>query len=137
MYKCEYFKIYELVPKAYYEGYPEYKLWWLFDDRALMTLDLLRKQYGKIVANDWYFGGIYQERGIRPEDSITGALFSQHKYGRAFDLKFKDIPVGVVRQDCIAKRYDCFKYITAIEIEVSWFHFDTRNNTGDLITFKK
>jgi hypothetical protein len=134
--KCKHFKIFELVPKSLYNGFEEYKLWWLFDDRALWTLDALRDQYGKMIVNDWYFGGIYQERGFRLGGSLTGALMSQHKYGRAFDCKFLDAPVGVVRQDCIEGKYDCFDRITAIELGVSWFHFDLRNSDSDkLLTF--
>lgn len=137
MYRCKFFKIYELVPKMYHETYPENKLWLLFDNRVLLTLDLLREQYGKVVVNDWYFGGEFQLRGFRPADTTVGVQFSQHKFGRAFDCKFIDTPVGVVRQDCIDKRYECFKYITAIETGIPWFHFDTRNNDGKLITFEK
>ena len=134
--RCKYFKIWELVPKALYNGYEEYKLWWLFDERALWTLDALRDQYGKMVVNDWKSGGEYQERGYRLGGSATGALMSQHKYGRAFDCKFLDAPVAVVRQDCIDRRYPCFEKITAIEIGISWFHFDLRNSDSDeLLTF--
>jgi hypothetical protein len=133
--RCVHFKIYELVSQLYYEGYPEYKLWWLFDDRALITLDLLRTQYGKMTVNDWKFGGQYQFRGFRPSGSSVGSEFSQHKFGRAFDVKFGDVPVGVVRQDCIDRRFDCFKHIKAIELNVSWFHFDCRNYEGELLTF--
>ena len=133
--RCRHFKIWELVPQNYYEGYSEYKLWWLFDDRALLTLDMLRDQYGEMIINNWRSGGQYQYRGFRPANSTTGSEFSQHKYGRAFDIKFLDIPVGVVQQDCIDKKYDCFKYITAIELNTSWLHFDCRNYEGDLLTF--
>lgn len=137
MYRCEHFKIYELVPREYYEGYSEHKLWLLFDDRALKTLDALRNQYGRITINTWKSGGQYNESGLRSAGTETGAVFSQHKFGRAFDAKFKDAPVGVVRKDCIDKRYDCFLLVSAIELGVKWFHFDTRNNVGDLITFEK
>jgi hypothetical protein len=134
--RCKHFKVWELVPKGLYESSEEYKLWWLFDDRALITLDMLRDQYGKMVINDWKLDGQYQERGLRLPRTTTGALFSQHKYGRAFDIKFIDSPTTVVRQDCIDKKYDCFKFITAIELNISWFHFDVRNtDSKELLTF--
>ena len=136
--RCKHFKIWELVPPNLYGGYDEYKLWWLFDDRILLTLDMLHDQYGKIVINDWKNGGDLKEGGYRLSTSSIGALFSQHKYGRAADAKFLDVPVGVVRQDCIDRRYDCFKFITAIELGVNWFHFDVRNtDSEELLTFAK
>jgi hypothetical protein len=137
MYKCTFFRIYELVPKELHETKPTWKLWTLFDDRALITLDRLRSRYGKMTINDWYFGGEYQLRGFRPFDSGTGAEFSQHKFGRAFDCKFSDISNEEVIQECIDKKYGCFDLITAIETGVSWFHFDIRNNTDKLIIFSK
>jgi len=135
--RCRHFKIFELVPKDLHEKYEEYKLWWLFDDRVLITLDMLRDQYGHMLMNNWNRGGDRDEAGYRVSSTTTGAPFSQHKFGRAADPKFLDMPVGVVRQDCIDRKYDCFKYITAIELGVNWFHFDVRNTDSEqLLTFK-
>jgi len=136
--RCKHFKIWELVPKVLFESYEEHKLWYLLDDRILLTADLLREQYGKILINNWKTGGDFQERGFRVNHAVTTASLSQHFYGRAIDCSFLDIPLFVVIEDCKAKRYDCFKYITAIEIGITWFHGDCRNSDSDkLMAFKR
>lgn len=132
MYICEHFKIYELVPKEF-EHVPDSKLWLLFDDRALKTLDMLRKEFGPVTINNWKVGGLLSQRGFRTAN--VGAVFSQHRFGRAFDCNFKNVSVEEVRQQCKLNQKKCFKYITAIEDDVSWFHFDVRNNDGVLLIF--
>lgn len=131
MYKCDYFKIYELVPKAIYEATPtnkHHRLWGLFDDRALVTLDRLRTRYGKTTVNDWHWGGGNQYGGWRPGDCPIGSELSQHKWGRAFDPKFQDVSADEVRDDILNDPDDfTSEFITCIEMGVSWMHFDVRN----------
>ena len=133
MYKCKHFEIYELVPKEL-SRFPESKLWLLFDDRALKTLDMLRDEFGTITVNDWAFDGKLTQCGFRTNDNL-GAKFSQHRYGRAFDCHFQNASVEEVRKLCKEKVFKCFEHITAIEDGVSWFHFDVRNHDGDLLIF--
>lgn len=40
-----------------------------------------------IVINNWWWGGIYEERGFRMPDSKTGAKLSQHKFKDGFDCE--------------------------------------------------
>jgi len=92
IYTCKHFKINELVPYDYYEKYKdqEWKLWMMFDDRALITIDLIREfiDIPIIINSQNYHGSKFDLSGVRPENANTGAMFSQHKFGRAFDLKF-------------------------------------------------
>jgi len=135
MYRTKHFKIYELVPKAIYYATPEskhHRLWQLFDDRALITLDLLRDRYGSATVNDWYWGGSNEFGGWRPGDCKVGSELSQHKRGRAFDPKFKSITADEIRKD-ILKDQSLFPFITCLEMGVSWLHFDTRNWTAENI----
>jgi len=129
------FELYELFPKAFYEdnfsprNIP--KLWGVFDYRLKYTMDRLRVRYGPLVANDWYWGGVNQYRGWRPTDCIIGAKFSQHKYGRAVDLKTgrgSKKTVQEIRGDILKDPFnEDFKYITCLEMNITWLHFDIRD----------
>ena len=130
MYKPDHFELHELLPKDFYRENmtKSFKLLWMFDQRALWTLDQLRNRYGSLIVNDWWWHGSNQYRGWRPFDSQTGSTLSQHKFGRAFDCILKDVPSEQVRQDIKADPWrDEFKFITGIEDGVSWLHFDVRN----------
>lgn len=130
MYQPQYFKLYELLPKKFYEDNKSngVNLWFLFDNRLLWTLDQLRKKHGKLIANTWYWGGHNQYRGWRPFDSLIGAKLSQHKFGRACDLIPIETTVDEVRNDIIKRKFDIdYQHITCVEEEVSWLHIDVRN----------
>lgn len=126
-----YFKLYELLPKDFYNKYLSYKgdnLWFLFDDRLLKCADRLRERYGKMIANTWYWGGKHQYRGWRPFDCTVGSAFSQHKFGRALDLVPDECTAEEIRKDILqSKNQDIFIDITCIETKVSWLHVDVRN----------
>ena len=126
------FELYELFPKWFYQssrGIEPYKLWGVFDNRLLFTMDRLRKRYGPMVANDWYWDGVNNYRGWRPTDCEVGAEFSQHKYGRAVDLKPVKVSVDEIREDILADPFhEDFKYIACLEMGVSWLHLDVRNH---------
>jgi len=127
VYICKHFGIKELVSKGTYEKRYN-KSWQLLDERALITLDNLRGLYGSITINDWSWGGKNQWRGLRTSDSKYYSTYSQHSFGRAFDLIFKDTTAEAVRQDILANRSDpAFKYINSLEEGTSWLHFDVRN----------
>ena len=138
IYKCQYFHLVELLPEKFYnENIQKYKdnLWFLFDVRALMTLDRLRNRYGKTHINNWKWkkpGEKKDEsRGLRLPDDPIGAKLSQHRFGRGFDPWFDRVTADEVREDLANHpEYPTFGYITAIEdgaIAKTWFHFDTRN----------
>lgn len=127
------FELYELLPKAFYQSYysPDnaMKLWNIFDYRLKYTIHHLRKLYGTMVMNDWIWGGVNQYRGWRPTDCICGARFSQHKYGRAGDLKPTKVSVHKVREDILSNPFSIeFKYITCVEMDVTWLHVDVRDH---------
>lgn len=130
MYKCKHFKLHELVPKHYFEKYGD-ACWELLDERALITLDALRDKFGSMTVNNYFWGGNRSWSGLRtPEyygsESKYRASRSQHKYGRAFDVIFKDTTAKAVREYVLKNRKE-FPYITFLECDISWFHFDCRN----------
>jgi|TARA_Y100000310_G_scaffold191970_1_gene191906 hypothetical protein len=136
-YKCVHFKIYELVPPGVYRIRGE-KAWELLDDRALITLDMLRDNHGKITVNDWFWGGNYKYSGYRPKDCKEGSKLSQHRMGRAFDLKFIQSHITIVRND-ILNNPRKYPEITAVELNTpTWLHFDVRNydTSQGILTFK-
>lgn len=133
-FKCKYFTIAELVPKDYYERFGE-RCWEIFDERALKTLDALREKFGPATINYYpYQSGGMQYRGLRTSayygsGSKNDDSRSQHKYGRAFDITFKNISAKDVRKYVIEHK-DEFPFITFLEIDITWFHFDVRNTEG-------
>lgn len=138
IHKPRFFTAAELVPEDTFKILGEKAIEILIDPRILITLDQLRERYGKLIVNDWSFGGSLQMSGWRPGNATTGAMFSQHKYGRAIDVHPQAVTVEEMRHD-IQKRPDrkCYEFVTAVELEVGWFHFDVRNNqTGKILFFK-
>ena len=133
MYQPLHFELYELLPRGFYtKWYPkrENKLWQLFDSGILITIDKLRRRYGKIYINDWYWNGkdFSQWRGLRTFESPYGTELSQHRFCRAVDLIMWEVLAEKVRKDIIADPFcDDFLHIIGIEKDVSWLHIDTRN----------
>lgn len=131
MYIPKHFDLFEWLPESFYlDNIAHYgdMLWVMFDDRLLWTYDQLRKRYGTITLNDWYWGGTNQYRGWRPFDCPIGARLSQHKWGRAGDGVFLQ-PAEETRQDIMKNQNDDeFQYIVVIEDSVDWLHIDCRNS---------
>lgn len=148
VFKPKGFSIFELVPQWFYDA-NKHKgdvIWYAFDDRALWTLQELRKRYGgPVILNDWKWKGTNNYRGFRPPnppDDIPEDIkrlvykhtLSQHFFGRAFDMNFKTVTSEEIRQD-ISKRPNSpeFQYITCIEADVPHLHFDVRNYIDDIL----
>ena len=127
MYKCTHFIIEELVSKGTFAARGE-KAWQLLDDRLLITLDSLRKKYGSMTVNNWKWGGDREWSCLRTVDSPWFSTYSQHSFGRAADIIFKDVTAEQVRQDILANKDDtAFEFINSFEEATSWLHIDVRN----------
>ena len=127
IYIPEHFKIEELTSPDICNP-QDANQWFLFDERILITADLLRKRYGAINCNTWMWGGDHTFRGFRTWATQVGSRNSQHKLGRALDLIPIEVEVEEVRSEIIANPdREEFKFITAIESDVSWLHIDCRN----------
>ena len=125
MYICEHFKIHELVPQQVYQDRGE-KAWELLDERLLITLDQLRKRYGPMTINNYYWQGDREWSGLRTKDSPYYSPYSQHSFGRAADCLFKKLSAEEVRQNILQYQNE-FPEINSVELGVSWLHFDVRN----------
>lgn len=128
------FDIRELVSPAIYEARGE-RAWELLDCDALVMLQQLRDTFGPCTVNNWHLGGAFKESGLREAGTSTGAAYSQHKFGRAFDCKFRDCSPQMVAE-YIVKHPGAFPLLTTIEdtaFTPTWFHFDTRMHGRDNI----
>ena len=94
-------------------------------------MDTLRDFVGvSLTVNDWSWGGGSQYRGLRTYGTPYFSKFSQHSFGRAFDVVSDDITAEEMRQ-AILTNPEIFPYVRAIELGTSWLHFDVRNARGE------
>ena len=126
VYVPRFFDLKELVPQPWYFRHGQ-RLWNVFDERLLRTLDLLRERWGGMIVNNWHAGGTFQCRGWRPHDSGVGALLSQHRFGRACDVSFTQSNAREVRAHILANQdLPEYQLISCVERGVNWLHFDVR-----------
>jgi len=126
------FHIKELVSKCAFEAFKGNRDFLLsrFSSKGLETLQALRNRFGVTLVNNWHINGENQYRGFREYDCPIGARFSQHKLGNAFDCSFVNFTAEEVRRYILDNPQE-FPYITAIEGQVSWLHFDVRPSSWD------
>ena len=65
--KPKHYILQEMLPRDFYSKWvPVYgeRLWLIFDQKILYTLDALREIYNKIIVNTWWWGGSNQLRLI-------------------------------------------------------------------------
>lgn len=126
------FIVQELVPPEIYDARGE-RAWELLDPMALMSLQSVRDKFGPITVNNWHAGGVYKESGVRSSGTSTGAPYSMHRYGRAFDCKSSSVTPREMCDYILSNRKE-FPYITCIEntdATPTWLHLDTRNHNRD------
>jgi len=81
------------------------------------------------LLNNYKFGGTRLWSGLRTPDSPYYSETSQHSLGKAFDVVFKYVQAEEVREFILNNR-DLFPYVTGLELDVSWLHFDVRNTNA-------
>ena len=118
-----------------------YKKWgdksiWFIDPKVIHIAQLLRDKSGRAVTiNNWSVGGLYKLSGLRPLDATIGAKLSQHKFGRAIDVKIQGYNPEQVH-DLIKNNWLEFKEIGLTTLEdlsltKTWTHIDVRNTGKD------
>lgn len=129
----ECFVLEEFVSEKLFKQYGE-TCWQFLDTRMLITIECLsinlKNEYGfyiPLIINNWNIGGNYQYSGLREFNSGVGARHSQHCYGRASDVKSPKITAEQMREH-ILRNENLYPYITYIEADVSWLHYDVRNS---------
>jgi hypothetical protein len=123
------FTLAEFVPPDILEMSPVNGIWFL-DPRIIAIAQFIRDRYGKpVTINNYLSGGSYSLSGFRDPLSTVGALFSQHKFGRAIDVKVQGMTPQEVRAD-IQENWPAFKAIGLTTIEENtptWTHLDCRH----------
>jgi hypothetical protein len=127
------FKLEELVSPIIFKQYREKSIWFL-EPRIIVAIQTIRNYINTpIKINDWADGGTFKNSGLRPFNCAEGAKYSQHKFGRAMDLKQTKYTNDEFRQ--IIKemhKTHLLGLVTAIENNTpTWVHIDCRN-TGNL-----
>lgn len=128
LYRPRHFQLAELVDPRILAERGE-AAWNLLRPTSLMMLDALREKFGPLVVNGELNGHQYTESGLRLFDTPTGAKWSMHKFGGAYDVKPKACRPRDI-YDYVLAHPDEFQHINAIEDIAStktWVHFDDRN----------
>ena len=140
--KSKHFIIQELVPVEIFNYLGPEKSLWLIDPRLYKLIAFLRDFFDVATTiNDRYLGGQYNESGFRMSNSKTGAALSQHKFGRAADLKFAGHTDYEEIRKIIIDNWPKFKEAGLTTIEAgteTWLHVDIRDtNTDELLIVPK
>lgn len=130
--RSKYFKLHELVSEQVLEKYGN-TAWDFFDPRAIAVLDWIKEKTGStVIVNNWYWGGILDERGFRANlDEIvfkktTAEILycSAHMRGMAFDLNVAGYTIAQLIE-FLEEHKDEIPYNIRIEEDnVNRLHFD-------------
>lgn len=134
MYRCKHFILQELVGPEIFQARGE-RAWELLQPAILITLDRVHDLFGAVTVNNWHAGGDFKESGLRNFNTLTGALYSMHKYGGAMDMKFRTVTPEEVSKYLLEHRTD-FPELTCLEnaeITKTWLHADCRNHSKSWI----
>lgn len=127
----EHFLLQEFCYPELYETFGENALWFI-DQRIINIAEFLRTELNKpITINNYHFGGNYKESGLRAFNSYTGTKYSFHRFGKAIDIKVKDVSVKRVFEFIQGAWKQLSKLglttVEDIEYTISWIHLDCRN----------
>lgn len=103
----------------------------LIDPRIVRICDLVRDTTQRpVIVNNWHRGGPYDSSGFRSIWDNTGGKLSQHRTGRAADLKVSGLTPLAVWQIINAHRAEFaavgLTTIEDIKYTPTWLHLDCR-----------
>ncbi len=136
----ENFTLSEFIDKDTYRRFGDSSIWFI-DRRVILIAQLLRDRLGLPITIN---GGQYNLSGFRPPQTKVGAKLSQHRFGRAIDVKIMGEPnkgANILREDII-ENFEIYKKVglTTIEHEdyaPNWCHCDTRWTNQDTLKIVK
>jgi hypothetical protein len=128
-YRPKYLALNEVVHPAAIQALGE-RAWTLMDERVLRGADWLREMFGPCTINGKFGGKGFTESGLRDPFTKTGAKFSQHKFGRALDMKFHKVTCKEVYEYIIRNpgqaRENGITTVEDIAFTGTWLHIDCR-----------
>jgi len=146
MYKCKHFCIEELVSPAVYEARKRKQDWWRFlNPVALEGLDKLQEKYGRVIINDWKWGGEFDGSGFHLLGEENRSEYSGHRMWGSFDMKFKEYSAKEVRIDLLGHEPEVngilpsipgFEEITELEYAINWFHVRFCSNIDGVLVYR-
>jgi len=133
------FSLAEFVPPDVLEQYPASGIWFI-DQRIINIAQFIRDRYNlPVTINNYLTGGNYVNSGFRHPNSQVGAELSQHKQGRAIDIKVDGMFPEEVRQDII-RSWPLYRTVGVTTIETNtptWTHIDCRYTGLDTLFIVK
>lgn len=124
------FILQEFVPSEIYTQFGDKSIWFI-DPKIPVIVQALRDIFGvPVVINNWHTGGHYNNSGYRTPKCTEGALLSQHRFGRAADLKPSGMTIRAA-MDKVKENYPMLKELGLTTVEniastPTWLHIDTR-----------
>jgi hypothetical protein len=103
----------------------------MIDRRLIDIAQFIRTKLGRgITVNNWFTGGRFKESGLRRADTKTGRPLSQHKIGKAIDVKASGMTGADWRKFVEENAKELFNLgVRRIEDESltpTWLHIDLR-----------
>ena len=120
------FSLSEFIDKDTYRRFGTSSIWFI-DQRIISIAQLLRDRVGLPITIN---GGQYNLSGFRPPSTKIGASLSQHRFGRAIDVKVKGMTPKEVSEEII-ENFEIYKKVGLttmenVEFTKSWNHLDCR-----------
>lgn len=135
----ENFYLDEFIQPTIYKRFKGKSIWFL-DIRLIRIAQLLRDITDKpVTINNWYTGGRYKDSGLRMLSGGIGAKYSQHRYGRAIDVKVEGLTIPQLL-DVIVDNEEAFRNVGLTTIEdikytPTWMHLDVRYSDSQDILY--
>jgi hypothetical protein len=103
------------------------------DGKLIAIAQFVRTKLGKgITINNWFTGGKFKESGLRNPATKTGAKLSQHKLGKAIDLKASVVSGKDWHKFVKENSKELYKLgvrrIECDSIAKTWLHIDLREH---------
>lgn len=126
----EHFLIQEFIPIEIFLQYGNNSQWFI-DPRIVNICEWIRVKTGHAVTiNNWHTGGQYNYSGFRPPLCKIGATLSQHRFGRAVDIKIAGLTVeevfALIKRNFIELNKLGLTTVENIAATLTWNHLDTR-----------
>lgn len=134
-YTPRHFATHEIVPPQVWEDRGD-KALHLMNPHILEVADFLRLIYGPAFINTYKLSsavqaayGHRQHSGLRLPDSPYYRPYSQHSYGNAVDMLFRDITAEEIRKD-VQEGKLVLPHPVVFEKDVAWLHVACANYSG-------